>query len=69
VKLDSTWVAGLDRDPARQALVAGLMHFAQSTGCELIAEGVETVEERAALDHLAVTLGQGYLLGRPQALS
>ncbi len=69
VKLDSTWVAGLDRDPARQALVAGLMHFARSTGCELIAEGVETVEERAALDHLAVKLGQGYLLGRPQAVS
>ena len=69
VKLDATWVAGLDRDPARQALVAGLMHFAASTGCELIAEGVETVEERAALDHLAVKLGQGYLLGRPQALS
>jgi EAL domain-containing protein (putative c-di-GMP-specific phosphodiesterase class I) len=69
VKLDSTWVAGLDHDPARQALVAGLMYFASTTGCQLIAEGVETIEERQALDRLAVKLGQGYLLGQPKPLS
>jgi EAL domain-containing protein (putative c-di-GMP-specific phosphodiesterase class I)/CheY-like chemotaxis protein len=69
VKLDSTWVSGLQNDPARQALVAGLMYFASTTGCQLIAEGVETTEERAALDRLAVKLGQGYLLGHPRPLA
>jgi EAL domain-containing protein (putative c-di-GMP-specific phosphodiesterase class I) len=69
VKLDSTWVSGLQDDPARQALVAGLMYFASTTGCELIAEGVETIEERRALDRLAVKLGQGYLLGHPEPLA
>ena len=65
VKLDRSWVKGVDTDPARQALIAGLRYFANQTGAELIAEGVEREEERAALLELEVDYGQGYLLGRP----
>ena len=65
VKLDMEWVRGIDRDPARRSLVSGLAYFAQATGSELIAEGVESEDERAALVRLGVTLGQGFLFGRP----
>ncbi len=65
VKLDISWVHELDADPARQALIAGLVHFAAEIGCELIGEGVETEAEAATLQRLGVMLGQGYLLGRP----
>jgi EAL domain-containing protein (putative c-di-GMP-specific phosphodiesterase class I) len=65
VKLDHTWVSGIHRDPARRALVAGLTHFAQQTGCVLIAEGIETQPELEVLQELAVDLGQGFLFGRP----
>ena len=65
VKLDQSWIAGIDHDPARQALVASLGHFAASTSCRLIAEGIETEAERATLHTLGVELGQGFLLGRP----
>ncbi len=68
VKLDRAIIAGLDTDPARQALVAGMRHFAVTTGCQLIAEGIETEAELAALRSLGVSLGQGYYLGRPEAL-
>lgn len=68
VKLDRWIVAGIDHDPAKQALVAGMRQFARSTGCELIAEGVETENERAALVALGIRLAQGYLLGRPGPL-
>lgn len=67
VKLDIEWVTGIDRDPVRRALVSGLTYFATETGCELIAEGIETPEELDALRGLGVQLGQGYLLGRPMA--
>ena len=67
VKLDIEWVRGIDRDPIRRALVSGLAYFGAETGCELIAEGVETDEELAALRELGIQLGQGYLLGRPEA--
>jgi PAS domain S-box-containing protein len=65
VKIDRSLVAGIDGDPARQALLAGLRHFADSQGCSLIAEGIETEAERATLVGLNVRTGQGYLLGRP----
>lgn len=67
VKLDIGLVRAVDRDPARQALIAGMDYFATRTGCSLIAEGVETLGEREMLQALAIPLGQGYLLGRPAA--
>ena len=68
VKLDMQLVRNVHRDPAREALVAGMVHFAAASGCELIAEGIETEPERAALMRLGVALGQGFLLGRPDAV-
>jgi EAL domain-containing protein (putative c-di-GMP-specific phosphodiesterase class I)/DNA-binding response OmpR family regulator len=67
VKLDMGLVRSIERDPARQALVAGMVYFAVKTGCGLIAEGIETVAERDTLRSLSVGLGQGYLLGMPEA--
>jgi EAL domain-containing protein (putative c-di-GMP-specific phosphodiesterase class I) len=69
VKLDRTLIARIDSDPARQALVSGLVHFAAGIGAMLIAEGVETTLERDVLLGLGVTIGQGYLFGRPGAAS
>ena len=66
VKLDRGWVTGIDSDPARQALVAGLESFSSRTGSMLIAEGVETEAELETLRGLRVELGQGFLLGRPE---
>ncbi len=67
VKLDIALVRGIDTDPARQALAAGMVFFAAERGLRLIAEGVETRAERNTLRGLGVELGQGYLLGRPRA--
>jgi PAS domain S-box-containing protein len=65
VKLDRWLIAGLESDEARRAMILGLQQFALSTGCLLIAEGVETANELAALRTMEISLGQGYLLGRP----
>jgi EAL domain-containing protein (putative c-di-GMP-specific phosphodiesterase class I) len=65
VKLDIGLVRGIDQDPARQALAAGMIFFATQRGLQLIAEGIETPEELATLVRLGVPLGQGFLLGRP----
>ena len=67
VKLDLAIVRGIDADPARQAFVAGMRHFAVTTGCGLIAEGIETESELQTLRMLGISLGQGYLLGKPRA--
>ena len=65
VKLDIGLIHDIDRDPARQALAAGLHHFAVGTGTQLLAEGVETAAELAAVGELGIDLAQGYHLGRP----
>lgn len=65
VKLDIALVREIDHDDIRQALVAGIVYFATKSGCQLIAEGIETRGERDQLQSLGVALGQGYLLGRP----
>jgi PAS domain S-box-containing protein len=65
VKLDRGLVAGIGVDPIRQALVAGMLHFATAIGVELIAEGVETEAERITLRELGVAFGQGFLFSRP----
>jgi len=66
VKLDRALVAGIDADPTRQALVAGMQHFATTTGCTLLAEGVETAAEAAMVASLGVHLAQGYWFARPE---
>lgn len=65
VKLDISLVRHIDTDPAKTALVAGMRHFARATGSRLIAEGVETSGEAAALLALEIRLAQGFLFGRP----
>lgn len=65
VKLDMTLVRDIDRDPSREAMVAGLVHFGEATDSLLIAEGVERDGELDALRELRVPLAQGYLFGRP----
>ncbi len=68
LKLDISLVRRVDSDLGRQAMVVGMRHFSQTTGCRLIAEGVETPEEADTLTSLGVEFGQGYLLGRPEPI-
>jgi len=65
VKLDIGLVHQIDADPARQALAAGLHHYAAEAGNTLIAEGVETPAECSTLHRLGIPLAQGFFLGRP----
>jgi PAS domain S-box-containing protein len=65
IKLDRSLIADLESDQARQAMIVGLRHFARSVGARIIAEGIETAAEVEVLLALGLTLGQGYVLGRP----
>ncbi|MEO5919393.1 MAG: EAL domain-containing protein, partial [Candidatus Limnocylindrales bacterium] len=66
VKLDMGLVRAIDADPARQALLAGMSYFAVKRKIKLVAEGIETKAELAALGSLGIRFGQGHLLGRPR---
>ena len=66
IKLDSGLIRDIDSDPAKRALASAMITFAQELGAELVAEGVETVEEFETVRKLGISKIQGYLLGRPQ---
>ncbi|MGY1887098.1 EAL domain-containing protein [Blastococcus sp. SYSU DS0753] len=65
VKLDRALVSDVDGDPVRMALVEMIGEFAGRIDAWLLAEGVETPAELAAVTRLGVPLAQGWLLGRP----
>jgi EAL domain-containing protein (putative c-di-GMP-specific phosphodiesterase class I) len=69
IKLDRSLIQHIHLDPGRRALAHALTAFAGETGSKVVAEGIETPEELAALRELSVYAGQGYLLGRPAAFA
>lgn len=68
IKLDRSLINNVDSDRDCCAMAAALIRFAEQTGSKIIAEGVETSAELAALRKLHVVNAQGYLLGMPQPL-
>lgn len=69
LKLDRSVVQGVRRDRVRRAVTATFAALAAQIGASLVAEGVETGEDRDALEVLGVTAAQGFLLGRPARLA
>jgi EAL domain-containing protein (putative c-di-GMP-specific phosphodiesterase class I) len=65
LELDRSIVDGVAADPVLRTLVRALVDFAHGCGATVVAEGVETAEDAAALLALEVDLGQGWHFGRP----
>jgi EAL domain-containing protein (putative c-di-GMP-specific phosphodiesterase class I) len=65
VKVDMSLIRGIDRSPMKQKLVGSIVTLCRDLRIEIIAEGIETVEERDALIRVGVDLCQGYLFARP----
>jgi len=71
LKLDRSLVADLDGPDARSAalVVRALAQLSSDLGVEVLGEGVETPRQAEMLISEGVMLGQGFLFGRPAALS
>jgi sensor c-di-GMP phosphodiesterase-like protein len=67
VKLDRSLLFDPLRDQSAGDIVATIAHLAQARGIPLIAEGVETADQRARLARCGVEYGQGWLFGRPMS--
>jgi EAL domain-containing protein (putative c-di-GMP-specific phosphodiesterase class I) len=65
IKVDRKLIENVDKDKARQAIIAGLMTTAHALGMSVVAEGVERREELVAVDVLGIKLIQGFLFARP----
>lgn len=65
LKIDRQFVAGLGSDTSNDKLVRCITAVAASFDLDVVAEGVETREQLAALGELGCTQIQGYLFSQP----
>lgn len=63
LKIDQSFIMGIGHNPRDEAIIRTVMELASSLGFEVIAEGVETLEQAAFLDKLGCSQLQGYLHG------
>jgi EAL domain-containing protein (putative c-di-GMP-specific phosphodiesterase class I) len=60
IKMDISLTRNIHQDKARRALAKALVFFATETDAQIVAEGIETVDEMKTLTRLGVDFGQGY---------
>jgi EAL domain-containing protein (putative c-di-GMP-specific phosphodiesterase class I) len=65
VKLDRSFVDAMLRQPASMKIVRSIVHLSHDLELQLVAEGLETNEQRTVLTELGCDHAQGYLLARP----
>ena len=65
VKIDQSFVKGLETSPVDSAIVAAVINLAKAIGMTTVAEGVETVEQLERLRSMGCPIVQGFLLARP----
>ena len=65
IKLDISLTSQIDHDPAERAVARAIVALGREFGTTIVAEGIETATQLAALRSLSVPCGQGYFLGRP----
>ncbi|HYG92197.1 MAG TPA: EAL domain-containing protein, partial [Nocardioides sp.] len=68
VKIDRSFVADVVTRPSTAALVQGLLNLGQGMGLQVIAEGIEDLEQADWLRRHGCAMAQGYAFGRPAPL-
>jgi diguanylate cyclase (GGDEF)-like protein/PAS domain S-box-containing protein len=65
LKIDRTFVIDIASDSASAAIATAIIGLGRCLGLEVLAEGIQTEEQRAALLASGCTQGQGFLFARP----
>ena len=65
LKIDRSFIAGMNRDAESTKIVRAIVSLAHNLGRRVVAEGIETFEQQQFLQRLGCDLGQGHLFGHP----
>jgi diguanylate cyclase (GGDEF)-like protein len=69
LKVDQTFVQGLDRDGEDSSIVAAVVNLAHNLGLSAVAEGVETAEQSRRVQLVGCDLAQGFYFAAPEPAS
>ncbi|MDF2180025.1 bifunctional diguanylate cyclase/phosphodiesterase [Aliiglaciecola sp. CAU 1673] len=64
LKIDKTFVMGLDSNPVNRAIIEGSQLIAKAINCRVIAEGIETLAHLHILREIGIEAGQGFLFSK-----
>jgi diguanylate cyclase (GGDEF)-like protein len=67
IKIDKSFVAGVGSDHNDEKLIQAIIRLAHALDMEVVAEGVETEQQRGFLHAEGCDYIQGYLVGMPEA--
>ena len=65
LKVDRSFVMKMEESQENTAIVRTILTLAESLRLSVIAEGIETLEQRGKLDAMGCEYGQGYLFSKP----
>ena len=65
LKIDKSFVDDVATNPDAHAVAAAIVQLGKTLNLEVVAEGIEDVEQLEALNALSCGLGQGYHFARP----
>jgi len=65
LKIDRSLISHIEENPAKRAIVRGIVATAMGLRATVVAEGIETEEEMKWCTSMGVDCGQGYYFGRP----
>ncbi|RBY75748.1 GGDEF domain-containing protein [Geodermatophilus sp. TF02-6] len=68
VKIDRSFIADVVTEPSTAALVQGLVQLGLGMGLQVIAEGIEDLDQAQWLREHGCAMAQGYAFGRPAPL-
>lgn len=69
LKIDGSFISGIEHDPINQAMVRSMVLIARQLGLQTVAEFVENQASLDCLSKLGIDYAQGYFIGRPQPLA
>ena len=65
IKIDHMFIADLEHNPISRLIVAAVVDLAHGLGMEVVAEGIETAEQRTQVLELGCDYAQGFFFARP----
>ena len=65
LKIDKSFVMGLNSDPRAQAIVRSAIELARALSLTVVAEGIECEEVLRSLRGIGADIGQGYVIAHP----
>jgi EAL domain-containing protein (putative c-di-GMP-specific phosphodiesterase class I) len=64
LKIDRSFISDMEKEPDADAIVSAVIGLSQNLGIQVVAEGVENIDQWNSLKHRGCDVAQGYLISK-----